>query len=153
MVAHKLRPPMIIVKSRALAAHMRNGDRSQVAEDRRSLAAERAGIVAEAHTLSVTSRSDIRYEGTLTALDEDTATIRLSNVRSFGTEGRRRGDDEIPPAPPDAVFDYITFRGRDIQDLKVITGRIPPAAAAAAAPDPTPAAAAPDPTPAAAAPS
>lgn len=66
--------------------------------------------------ISLISKSDIRYEGTLYTIDTEQSSVALANVRSFGTENRRP-DNPVPPA--NEVYDYIIFRGSDIEDLTV----------------------------------
>ncbi|CEO94851.1 Sm domain-containing protein [Plasmodiophora brassicae] len=65
--------------------------------------------------ISLISKSDIRYEGTLFTIDPVNSTVALSNVRCFGTEGRR--PEAVPPAP--TVYQFIIFKGADIKNLVV----------------------------------
>eukprot|EP01064_Diplonema_japonicum_P016568 TRINITY_DN24574_c0_g1_i1.p1 TRINITY_DN24574_c0_g1~~TRINITY_DN24574_c0_g1_i1.p1 ORF type:complete len:116 (-),score=24.14 TRINITY_DN24574_c0_g1_i1:185-532(-) len=62
------------------------------------------------------SKSEIRYEGTLSSIDPVANTVSLKNVRMHGTEGRP-AEHQIPPS--DALYDFIIFRGSDIKDLTV----------------------------------
>lgn len=98
--------------------------------------------------ISLLSKHGIRYEGTLYTIDPNDATIALSNVRCFGTEGRRQRDNlpEVEAAPE--IFEYIIFKGNDIADLTVCDptpttdhsamGNQRPAPVAAPAPMPAP---------------
>jgi protein LSM14 len=38
----------------------------------------------------------VRYEGTLVKIDKAARSMHLQNVKSFGSEGRRDGQGEIP---------------------------------------------------------
>ncbi|KFA79021.1 hypothetical protein S40288_00586 [Stachybotrys chartarum IBT 40288] len=68
--------------------------------------------------ISLISKSDIRYVGTLHEINSDDSTVSLENVRSYGTEGRRgRPEEEL--APSDQVYEYIVFRGSDVKDLRI----------------------------------
>lgn len=76
--------------------------------------------------ISLISKKNIRYEGVLYSINESDATVALQNVRSFGTEGREKGEppaaDGTPAAfvpPSDAQHPYLLFRGCDIKDLHV----------------------------------
>ncbi|KAI9883624.1 MAG: hypothetical protein M1823_004612 [Watsoniomyces obsoletus] len=68
--------------------------------------------------ITLYSRSDIRYVGTLFEIDAVNSTVSLEKVICFGTEGRRP-DEEIPPS--DTVYDYVIFRGSDVKDLSVLS--------------------------------
>jgi len=70
--------------------------------------------------ISLISKKNIRYEGTLYSINETNATVALQNVRSYGTEGREESDPATTfVAPQDAVHPYLLFRGCDIKDLHV----------------------------------
>lgn len=70
--------------------------------------------------ISLISKKNIRYEGTLYSINESNATVALQNVRSYGTEGREKLDPTAAFVPPqDSVHPYLLFRGCDIKDLHV----------------------------------
>ena len=66
--------------------------------------------------ISLISKKNIRYLGTLYSINEQNATVALQNVRSFGTEGRA---SETPVAASADVHPFLVFRGQDITDLHV----------------------------------
>jgi len=67
--------------------------------------------------ITLISKSDIRYEGTLYTIDTQESTLALKEVKSFGTEGRKYPEPEISPS--EEIFDFIVFKGSDIKDLQV----------------------------------
>lgn len=75
-------------------------------------------------TISLVSNSNIRYVGVLHEINSEQSTVSLKQVRSYGTEGRRQGVDEIPPS--DGVYEFIIFRGSDVKDLKIAENAPPP---------------------------
>ena len=62
------------------------------------------------------SKSEVRYEGTISHVDAATSSVTLQNARCFGTEGR----PAATPVPAGAaVLERISFQGSDIKDLQV----------------------------------
>ncbi|WFD30563.1 hypothetical protein MSPP1_001584 [Malassezia sp. CBS 17886] len=99
--------------------------------------------------ISLTSHSNMRYQGVLSNIDAAQATLALEKVRSWGTEGRcaaaGRPQDEVPKS--EKVYDNIVFRAADVVDLRIddpspdkTERSVPPGqpAAAPAAPDASP---------------
>ncbi|KAF2145886.1 uncharacterized protein K452DRAFT_324012 [Aplosporella prunicola CBS 121167] len=74
--------------------------------------------------ISLISKSDIRYVGTLHEINSENSTVALENVTSYGTEGRRNGQDEIPAS--ENIYEYIVFRGSDVKDLRIEDKAEPP---------------------------
>ncbi|SMQ47346.1 unnamed protein product [Zymoseptoria tritici ST99CH_3D7] len=69
--------------------------------------------------ISLISKSDIKYVGTLKSIDSETATVSLQDVQCHGTEGRKGNPaEEIPGS--DTVYDGIVFRGSDVKDLTIL---------------------------------
>jgi protein LSM14 len=68
------------------------------------------------------SKNDIRYEGTLHSIDSGRSTVILSEVRSFGSEGRKLDGQQIQPS--NEIFDFIEFPSHDIKQLTVC--QLPP---------------------------
>jgi protein LSM14 len=59
--------------------------------------------------ISLVTNSKIRYEGTLIHIDPIEKSMTLKKVRSFGSEGRRNGINEIPPTP-NTEYEVIKFK-------------------------------------------
>lgn len=91
-----------------------------------------SGVPYLGSKISLISKSAIRYEGILVDVNPQESTITFEQVRFFGTEGRRPGN-EIPAM--DKVFDCVVFRSADIEDLQVYE-EAPAAKPAQSIPDP-----------------
>lgn len=77
-----------------------------------------ASIPYAGSKISLISKSDIRYVGTLHSINTQDSTVSLEQVRSYGTEGRKKNKSE-EISGTDQIYEYIVFRGSDIKDLQV----------------------------------
>jgi len=77
-----------------------------------------ASIPYAGSKISLISKSDIRYVGTLHSINQQDSTVSLEQVRSYGTEGRKKNKSE-EISGTDQIYEYIVFRGSDIKDLQV----------------------------------
>eukprot|EP00754_Rhynchopus_humris_P051163 Rhum_TRINITY_DN9373_c0_g2::Rhum_TRINITY_DN9373_c0_g2_i1::g.33151::m.33151/K18749/LSM14, RAP55, SCD6; protein LSM14 len=66
--------------------------------------------------LSIISKSNIRYEGTLQSIDPVKNTVTIERVTMHGTEDR---PGEFIAAQPSTVFDFIVFNGCDVKDISI----------------------------------
>lgn len=74
-------------------------------------------------TISLISVTDNRYVGLLENIDSEKGTVTLSNVRCFGTEGRKNwGPEEIFPNP--TIYQSVQFNGNDVKDLSILEVRL-----------------------------
>jgi protein LSM14 len=60
----------------------------------------------------------IRYEGILSAVDPVNKAMTLVGVRSFGSEGRRNGVNEVPVTDQD--ISEVTFKIEHIKDFRIV---------------------------------
>lgn len=67
--------------------------------------------------ISLISKSEIRYEGILHDINNVDSSLTVQNVKSYGTEGRKKVGPQIPPSAE--IYDYIVFKGTDIQDIQI----------------------------------
>jgi len=67
--------------------------------------------------LSLISTSDVRYVGTLWAIDPKDSTIALKNVKCMGTEDRSQ---ENTIEPSSKIYEFIIFKGENIKHIKLI---------------------------------
>jgi protein LSM14 len=63
--------------------------------------------------------SQVRYEGVLSAINQEEMTVSLQNVQTFGTEGRTEKDNEILAST--TVTPTITIPASDVLDLQVLS--------------------------------
>jgi len=68
--------------------------------------------------LQILTIAQVRYEGVLSEVDAVNKAMVLINVKSYGTEGRRGGVNEIAPA--EAEIGEARFKVDHIKDFKII---------------------------------
>jgi protein LSM14 len=69
--------------------------------------------------ISLITNALVRYEGILSEVDPIKKSMTLISVRSFGTEGRRNGVNEINMI--DSEIPQVQFKVDQIKDFKIIS--------------------------------
>ena len=68
--------------------------------------------------ITLITNAQVRYEGTLIEINRTERSMNLSNVRSFGTEGRRDGKNEIQPH--ENIIQSVVFKVDHVKDFQII---------------------------------
>lgn len=69
-------------------------------------------------TISLVSKANVRYIGTLATVSAESSSLVLRDVQDYGTEDRVSGAGSIPGNP--SVIPEMTFLGTDVADLQVL---------------------------------
>lgn len=69
--------------------------------------------------ISLITNALVRYEGVLSEVDPVKKSMTLINVKSFGTEGRREGVNEIPVL--ESEIQGVQFKVDQIKDFNIIS--------------------------------
>jgi small nuclear ribonucleoprotein (snRNP)-like protein len=70
-------------------------------------------------SIYVITKAEVRYEGTLIDVDREKKIMSLRNVSQKGTEGRRNGENEIPPN--DSILGMVKFKVELIKEFNIIS--------------------------------
>lgn len=68
-------------------------------------------------TIQLITNAQVRYEGILVEVNKAERVMKLKNIRSYGTEGRRGGQNEVEPSDQEiavAVFKVDLIKNFDI---------------------------------------
>jgi len=69
-------------------------------------------------TLSIITKAESRYEGTLVEVDTAKKTMSVKNVKNMGTEGRRNGVGEI--AATENILGMVKFKVELIKEFNIV---------------------------------
>ena len=69
-------------------------------------------------TLSLITKAESRYVGTLVQVDTTNKTMSLKHVKNMGTEGRRNQVNEIPPS--DSLLGMVKFKVELIKEFNIV---------------------------------
>jgi protein LSM14 len=69
-------------------------------------------------TLSLVTKANSRYQGTLVDVDTVKKTMSLKGVTNYGTEGRRNGQNEIPPS--ESILGLVKFKVELIEKFDIV---------------------------------
>ena len=68
--------------------------------------------------ISLITNALVRYEGTLVEINRAERSMNLQDVRSFGTEGRREGKNEIQAH--ENTIKSVVFKVDQVKDFQII---------------------------------